>query len=438
MKIETVSSWGRVVRQEHRTAGVLDRYRPLPLPDGDATLLAYGNGRSYGDSCLNPGGILLKTNALDHMIRFDTENGLLTCEAGILLSEILRIMVPRGWFLPVTPGTRFITVGGAIANDVHGKNHHLKGTFGSHVKRLELLRSDGSRITCSRNENFEWFSATIGGLGLTGLITWVEFALLPVRNPWMAVQTLRFGNLDEFFSISSDSDTHFECTVAWIDCCAKGSDLGRGLFIRGNHAPMDVPPCAFRPKTLRMPFTPPISLVNAVSLRAFNMVYYHKQRDPIVHRIEHYEPFFYPLDGISDWNRIYGPRGFYQYQCVVPQNTGQDTMREVLRQIGKSGQGSFLAVLKYFGKETSPGMLSFPMKGLTLALDFPNTGKPVHQLFHRLDALVSEAKGRLYPAKDARMPGRMFREGYPRWERFSQFIDPRFSSGFWRRVMEDV
>lgn len=439
MNTPTITSWGRVVRGKHRWIRFKDRHEPFLPSEGNETFLPYGNGRSYGDSCLNPGNALMDTSGLDRFIRFDSETGSLACEAGILLSEILRIMVPRGWFLPVTPGTRFITVGGAIANDVHGKNHHQKGTFGAHVRQFELLRSDGSRFRCSRNENPDWFAATIGGLGLTGLITWAEFSLTPIPNPWMTVETLRFRNLDEFFSISTDSDTQCESTVAWIDCCATDAHLGRGLFIRGNHAPSGLPHDApYRSKRLTVPLTPPVSLVNTISLRVFNTAYYHQHHGSIVHRIQHYEPFFYPLDGIGRWNRIYGPAGFYQYQCVVPSAVGQEVMRQVLKEIGQSGLGSFLAVLKQFGDKRSPGMLSFPMPGLTLALDFPNTGEPVHRLFRRLDHLVSEAKGRLYPAKDARMPGWMFRKGYPQWERFCQFIDPRFSSGFWRRVMEDA
>jgi FAD/FMN-containing dehydrogenase len=432
-----IDSWGKTLRSEHTLIDIQTRQEPFSnVPKDLSSLLPFGNGRSYGDSCLNPGGALLKTGALNHFISFDPASGMLICEAGIHLCEILRIFVPRGWFLPVTPGTRHITVGGAVANDVHGKNHHRKGTFGAHIHRFELCRSDGSRHICSRDENRDWFLATVGGLGLTGVITWVEIALSPISGPWITGQALPFGDLEEFFSISSDSDNRFEYTVAWIDCCARGSNLGRGIFFRGDHRKEGVSLASHRSRTIAVPFSPPVSLINGLSLRAFNTAYYHRHRSP-ERSIRHYESFFYPLDGILKWNRIYGPRGFYQYQCVIPPESSKEAMREVLKQIGATGMGSFLGVLKNFGDHPPEGMLSFPMPGLTLALDFPNTGEKLHRLFQRLDALVLEAGGRLYPAKDARMTGTMFRRGYPEWQRFSEFIDPKFSSGFWRRVMAE-
>ena len=432
-------SWGRLPRPNKQDAVTLAwRDAQLALPvDATNTALPYGLGRSYGDSCLNDGHTLLLTRGLDRFISFDKISGLLTCEAGTSLGEILALIVPQGWFLPVTPGTKFVTVGGAVANDVHGKNHHCDGTFAHSLRRFELLRSDGSRLICSNIENVDLFLATIGGLGLTGLITWAEFQLRPVANAAITQEVIKFGNLEEFFALSSESERDYAYTVSWIDCLAQKSSLGRGLFIRGNHAAADIgsPPEASSRKS-RVPFDLPAGTINPWSVRAFNFAYYHKQRQPRVTSTVHYDPFFYPLDAVNEWNRIYGKPGFYQYQCVVPFSEGTAAIREILTEIAKAGLGSFLAVLKTFGSRPSLGMLSFARPGVTLALDFPNTGENVLRLFERLDAITLSARGSVYPAKDARMSGLSFKHFFPRWEEFSKYVDPRFSSSFWRRVME--
>jgi len=428
-------SWGRYPRASQIIVPLSDRHAALPVVSG--TLLPYGNGRSYGDSCLNDGGALLHGRHLDRFISFDAQTGVLECEAGVLFSEILDLVVPQGWFLPVTPGTKFVTVGGAIANDVHGKNHHKAGTFGRHVLAFELLRSDGSRRMCSPEQHAEWFAATVGGLGLTGMVTRATIQLRRVAGPWMSCEVHRFGGLDGFFQLSQASDRDFEYTVAWIDCASQGKALGRGIFTRANHAPAhpDSRPNAASSR-LRVPLTPPISLINPLSLRAFNTLYYHRQRDGVSHLTTHYEPHFYPLDGIGDWNRIYGPRGFMQYQCVVPPGASFACMEALVKTIAASGQGSFLAVLKQFGDIASPGTLSFPRPGTTLALDFPHRGADTLALLDRLDDIVAAAGGAVYPAKDARMPGKYFKQYFPAWESFSHYIDPKFSSSFWRRVTE--
>jgi FAD/FMN-containing dehydrogenase len=428
-------SWGRYPRTKQTLLTLSDRR--ASLPEATSSMLPYGNGRSYGDSCLNEGGYLLRARGLDRFIAFDPATGVLSCESGVLFSEILDLVVPQGWFLPVTPGTRFVTVGGAIANDVHGKNHHHAGSFGHHIHSFELLRSDGSRFTCSPEENGDWFAATIGGLGLTGVITHATIQLRRIAGPWMATETIKFDDLETFFALSAESGRDFEYTVAWIDCAARGKTLGRGLFSRANHAPAlpDRRPAAPK-RRLNMRVTPPVSLVNPLSLRAFNWAYYHRQRKQGLRATTHYEPFFYPLDGISQWNRMYGPRGFLQYQCVVPPERSLATIQHLIGCISQAGGGSFLAVLKQFGQVPSRGMLSFPRPGATLALDFPNTGPRTFQLLDQLDALVADAGGAVYPAKDARMAGRHFRQYFNCWKAFSYFIDPRFSSSFWRRVME--
>ena len=421
------TAWGRLGWPAARAElSFADRH--APLPQVDASLLAFGNGRSYGDVGLNPGGALLKMRGIDRFIAFDADTGELTCEAGVLLAEILDLVVPRGWFLAVTPGTRYVTVGGAIANDVHGKNHHAAGSFGDHVRSFELLRSDGSRLGCSRDENAGWFAATVGGLGLTGVITQATIRLRRISGTAMVVRNTRFTGLDEFFALNAAAEKTHEYAVAWIDCLAK---TPRGVLMAGDHADGDLPvPRGAK----RVPFAPPLSLINGLSLRAFNAAYFGKPW-PAETR-QHFLPYFYPLDAIHDWNRIYGKPGFYQYQCVVPPAAASAAIGEMLDTIAASGQGSFLAVLKNFGDRAAPGLLSFPMPGTTLALDFPNRGAATLTLFERLDAIVRAAGGRLYAAKDARMPGDFFRASYPRWQEFSPFADPKFSSGFWRRVME--
>lgn len=429
------TSWGRTARIAHQVFTPSSRHATLP-PTPPGGLLPRGNGRSYGDTCLNEGGALISSRRLDRFIAFDPATGMLRCESGVQLDEILRITVPQGWFPPVTPGTRFVTVGGAIANDVHGKNHHVHGTFGAHLRCFELLTSDGARRICSRSQEPELFAATIGGLGLTGLITWAEMSLRRIGNPWIDAQTLRFDNLDGFFELSARSDRDHEYTVAWIDCAGAGRRLGRGLFMRGNHAPAGSAGGRHRPRCLRLPFVPPVSVVNPLTLRAFNTLYYHRQPGRTTRRIQHYEAFFFPLDGIRDWNRMYGPRGFHQYQCVVPHTHGRAAIEEMLGRIAASGMGSFLAVLKICGDAISPGMLSFPMPGVSLALDFPNRGPRLLALFEQLDRTVMQSGGRLYPAKDGRMSATVFRAGFHRWREFASHVDPAFSSSFWRRVME--
>lgn len=392
--------------------------------------LALGNGRSYGDVCLNGSGPLWRMCGLDHFLAFNSETGRLHCEAGVTLQDINRLVLPRGWFLPVTPGTQFATIGGAVANDVHGKNHHRRGSLGRHVTTLQLLRTDGSVQICSPSENAGLFAATIGGLGLTGVIADVELQLLPVPSEWLDVENLAFDTLDDFFVLSADSEADWEYTVSWIDCLASG----RGIFSRANHTAQRMTPPTQR-SPARVPFTPPLSLINGLSLRAFNTLYFHLNKQRQGRGTQHYAPFFYPLDNILQWNRLYGPKGFYQYQSVVPPAAARDATRAMLQVIAASGLGSPLAVLKTFGNLPSPGLLSFPMEGTTLALDFPNGGTRTHRLFERLDAIVREAGGRIYPAKDARMPRDLFLSGYPRLDEFLRWRDPGIQSDMAKRLL---
>ena len=428
-------SWGRAMTTAQPTAAVRWRDLPLDLDSGKhfPTWLPHGKGRSYGDSCLNSEGALLLTPGLDRLIAFDPVGGTLRCEAGVTLSQILSFIVPRGFFLPVTPGTQWVTLGGAIANDVHGKNHPTAGTFGRWVTRLELLRSDGSRRECSPEKENAWFRATLGGLGLTGLITWAEIRLIPIASGWMDTETFRFDHFDEFVSLGSDSPEKYPYQVAWIDCSAKGASLGRGLYSRGSHAEASLQstrPCPV-PTYFNFPIEAPAGLINRFTTQLFNQAYFHRQHRKNRRARISYFSFFYPLDVIHNWNLVYGPRGFFQYQCVVPR---LEVARRILNEVERSNQVCALAVMKTFGDLVSPGLLSFPRKGITLAMDFPNHGASTLRSFDRLDAIVRESEGALYPAKDARMSAETFRASYPDWEAFVPFIDPRFSSDFWRRV----
>ena len=428
-----VGSWGRLSADPHHVVGLSDLHSVRDVvAQGPHPGVAHGMGRSYGDVCLNPGGTLWATTSLDHFIAFDSSTGRLVCEAGVLLKDIQRLFIPRGWILPVTPGTQLVTVGGAIANDVHGKNHHVVGSFGDHVQSLTMARTDGEIIQCGPDQRAEWFRATVGGIGLTGVITQAEIQLRPVRGPWLDTETIPFAGLDEFFRLADDSEAAWEHTVSWIDCLAPGR--GRGLFMRGNHTHTEHGP-APKARSFGVPVVPPVSMVNQLSLRPLNAAYYHLQRWKAGCSVAHHESFFYPLDHLHHWNRMYGPKGFFQYQSVVPRDVGQDAVQAMLREISRSRDGSFLAVLKTFGNRQPLGMLSFPQPGVTLALDFPNRGARIQKLFERLDAIVREARGRLYPAKDARMPRDLFEAGYPRLAEFMKYRDPGISSGFSRRLL---
>ena len=440
MPTDDLVSWGRVLRARHVVARPhwCDEL-PALINEGieaGRKLLSIGLRRSYGDSGLNPDGAIIDMCGLDRAIAFDPETRLLRAEAGISLDALLGMLVPRGFFLPVTPGTRFATLGGAVANDVHGKNHHYSGTIGRWVRRLGLLRSDGGSVELGPDEDTGVFAATIGGLGLTGLIAWVEIEVIPIAGTMMEVETIPFGTLDEFFPLADQSDGAFDYTVAWVDCLAAGDALGRGLFSRARHAttgPLALPKSHRGPS---LPFDLPGFALNGLTVKGFNELYYRNGRRKAGRAIVPYEPFFYPLDRIGGWNRMYGSRGLYQYQSVVPPDAARDATKAMLEAISAGGEGSFLAVLKAFGDRPSPGMLSFPRPGTTLALDFANRGASTLALMARLDAIVREAGGRLYPAKDGRIPAEMFRAGYPHWQAFARHVDPGFSSSFWRRVSQ--
>lgn len=389
--------------------------------------LVVGNGRSYGDVGLSSNGTVATLQAVNRVLAFDRKTGVLRCEAGATLGQLLNLVLPAGWCLPVLPGTQFVTVAGAIANDIHGKNHHHSGTFGRHIRSFSLQRSSGEVLLCSPDENYDWFQASIAGLGLTGIIVEVELQLVPVAGAWLETENIKFSCLEEFFELSRESDRDFEYSVAWIDCLSKAV---RGHFSRANHSSRDQP--TGPGSAFNIPFAPPLSPINQLTLRAFNGLYFHRQRAQRLRRVESLYSWFFPLDRVGQWNKLYGRKGFRQYQCVVT----PEVVPELLAVIRGSGQGSFLAVLKMFGDLESPGLLSFPRPGVTLALDFPWRDHLTLDLFKRLDELVASCDGALYPAKDAHMSGADFRRAYPAWEILEQYRDPAFKSLFWQRVME--
>ena len=426
-------SWGRYPALQADVVP-LSWATDFPLPHPPATkMLPVGAGRSYGDVCLLENGTLLRTRGLDRLLQFDPLTGVLRCEAGVTLAEILDFAVPRGFFLPVSPGTKYVTVGGAIANDIHGKNHHMAGTFGRHVVQLELIRSDGNRLICSPDRNSDWFAATVGGMGLTGLIAWAEVRLRPIVSRQLNYQGDKFVGIEEFVALSRAS-AHVEYTVAWIDCVASGSNFARGIFMQGQHSAVPSPLTASKQPWLTMPLDLPEIAMNRFSVGLFNTLYYNKQRSKQKTGLVDYEPFFYPLDSVLQWNRMYGKSGLLQFQCVLPWETDHHGVTQILKAITASGLASFLAVLKVFGDVPSPGLMSFPMPGITLALDFPIRHEVSFDLLDRLARITLEHGGRMYPAKDARMTARQFQTFYPQWQEFARYIDPAFSSAFWQRV----
>ncbi len=428
-----ILSWGRypkIAHQHVHKPAWNDQVADILRSSADGSLLPYGLGRSYGDSCLNPGRELIDCRRLNRVLGFDESTGMLRCESGVSFSDIIEVFLPKGWFLPVTPGTRFVTVGGAIANDVHGKNHHCAGSFGAHVRQIGLHRSNDGLVLCNHELNSDMLHATIGGLGLTGVIAWADIELKRVAGPWMDVESVPFDSLHSFLDLSRESNERFEYTVAWLDCFA-GKDL-RGIFFRGNHAAERGK--EFHPRRgPKLPFALPSRMLNRYSVKAFNAAYYRIHAAAKGTSVVPYNSFFYPLDSIRQWNLLYGRHGFLQYQCVIPE-ANIEAFEELLDRIKRSGMGSFLGVLKQFGSAPAAGMLSFPRPGLTIALDFAMRGERTLELMQSLDEIVLQSGGAIYPAKDARMSPALFRASFPHWRSFVPYIDPKMSSSFWRRV----
>lgn len=424
----TITPWGRLENYLHEALTLTD----IEGGDYPGEYLAIGNGRSYGDVGTNKYGAAVLMCGHDRFLDFDPKSGFLKVEAGVQLGEIQNLFYTRGWGLPVTPGTQFATVGGAVANDVHGKNHHSFGSFGNHVISLRLLRSDFGVISCSATEHPDLFFATIGGLGLTGVILDVTIALRALKSGWLSTINKPFHTLRDFFEMSADARRNYEYSVSWVDCTSPNTV--KGIIFNANHTNWrkDLP---VRTRLTNFPINPPFSLVNKISLKMFNKIYLNRNSRKRDAYYQTYQSYFYPLDAIGNWNRIYGRKGFYQYQSVVPMADAYFATKEMLRAISGAEQGSFLMVLKEFGSVEPLGLMSFPMPGITLAMDFPNKGSATLKLFERLDAIVKEAGGRLYPAKDARMARETFITGYPNFEHFMKQMDPKVSSTFIKRML---
>jgi len=399
----------------------------------NGSLLGFGNGRSYGDSCLNDLGALIDMRTHNRIVGFDPQTGLLEAQAGVLLSDVMAHCAPQGWFPAVVPGTQFVTIGGAIANDIHGKNHHRAGTFGCHVESFSLLRSDGEIRHCSASSNADLFAATIGGMGLTGLVLSATIRLMRVPSLSIEQQATPFRNLEAFFALAPEADRTSTYAVAWIDQLASGSRAGRGVMLAGNHAADGDFTTSQPGGSLRVPFQPPIGVLNRPFIKLFNVAYGWKQGRSARSTVG-YQSYFFPLDGVRDWNRLYGPRGLLQHQSVVPEDAAHEAVPALLQAGRDAGHASFLTVLKRFGARSSPGLLSLARPGYTLTLDFPDRGASTRKLFERLDAIAIDAGGAVNPYKDARMSAAVFERSFPNWRALEDLRDPAFLSDFWRRT----
>ncbi|HUM18118.1 MAG TPA: FAD-binding oxidoreductase [Candidatus Nitrosotalea sp.] len=439
--LEPVAGWGR----HPIVPGRVERPEHLALRAGVEPLVPRGLGRAYGDAAVPaaPGGHVLETTRADRIRDFDPVTGRLRCEAGLSLAEILRVFVPRGWFPPVTPGTKFVTVGACVACDVHGKNHHRDGSFGSFVDRIVLLTADGRLVECGPDRERELFLATVGGMGLTGLIVEVTLRLRRVETPWIVLETQGMGSLESMLEGLRLSAAHWPYTVGWIDCLAQGRDVGRGILMRGRHATQVEAGTrrVRRAPRLRVPFDAPEWLLNPLFMRWFNRLYAWSHGRTLRRRIVSYDAFFYPLDAVSQWNRLYGRRGFLQYQCVVPHAAGPAPVTALLERLAAAGAASFLAVIKDCGP-ASDAYLSFPLEGITLALDLPYRGAVTEALLHDMNAIVIDHGGRVYLAKDAVTRAGDFARMMPRlpeWRAVRDRWDPgrRFRSALSVRLFGD-
>lgn len=428
-----LSGWGRYPKIDSSPLNFSNTKQLREVTKNHETVIAYGNGRSYGDSALAE--VHAPMQCINAILSFDTNTGLLTCEAGVLLSDIVKKFLPQGWFLKVTPGTKLITVGGAIASDVHGKNHHIEGCFSQCIKEFDLLLTDGSIITCSPHENSDWFYASCGGMGLTGIIVRTSFYLKKVNSQWINQTTIKTKNLEDTFK-AFETHANSPYSVAWIDCLAKGPSLGRSLLMLGefsNDGDLDYTPKA----KINLPFNLPSWALNQFSVKLFNSLYYQRVRAPISKQKVGIDKFFYPLDAIENWNRVYGSNGFIQFQFILPKANSSKGLTEILERISGAAMGSFLAVLKLYGP-SNKNWLSFPIEGYSLALDFKMQPKLL-PFIDALSQLVAQYDGRVYLAKDALIKKDTFELGYPNIDQFRRFrhkhaLNKHFSSLQSRRL----
>ncbi|MBW8686903.1 FAD-binding oxidoreductase [Chitinophaga rhizophila] len=403
-----------------------------------SSVIARGNGRCYGDASLAKHSV--STLKYDKVLAFDTTNGVFECQSGITLDQILDIIVPKGWFLPVTPGTKFITIGGAVASDVHGKNHHVDGSFSRHIIEMDVITGNKETITCSAEKEPDLFWATCGGMGLTGIITRVKFGLKKIGTAYIRQKQIKAKNLEDLIRLFEEYSA-YTYSMAWIDCLQKGDAFGRGILIVGEHATPEelneqqrkAPLELGQKRKLSMPFNLPSFTLNTLTVKAFNWLYYLKNTKREINNVIPYEPFFYPLDAILHWNRGYGKAGFVQYQFVLPLEK-KEGLVAILKRISDAGLGSFLAVLKVFGKQND--LISFPMEGYTLALDFP-VRKGLFEFLDQLDEIVLQYGGRLYLTKDARMKQEVFWQSYPNAQKFADIIKTYNGDKLFRSVQSD-
>ena len=439
--VQRLSGWGRFPVELCRLYKPRDETEmaSLLVTRRDHSYIARGLGRSYGDAALNRDAATISARGLNRIFSLDSASGLLDCEAGASLDEIIRCALPRGFFLPVTPGTRFVTVGGAIAVDVHGKNHHRAGSFSNFVADLELLTAAGDRISCSPERAPEIFWASVGGMGLTGLIMRARIRLRPIESAYVSVRFEKANSLAEALEILDKGDRQYEYSVAWVDCIARGERLGRSVVMLARHegqVPVRNPLALPARRAVDIPFALPVTPLRPWTVQAFNALYF-ASKPAASERLVDLDRFFYPLDSVSNWNRLYGRRGFVQYQVVVPHSDASGVLLSILRRIRDSGRAAFLGVLKRFGG-ASRGMLSFPMPGATLALDI-SMDRNLPAFLRELDALTLDHGGRIYLAKDATLSAENFARGYPRLDEFravKRKLDPGgvISSSLARRL----
>jgi FAD/FMN-containing dehydrogenase len=427
-------SFGRTVLPTKRVIGGREAVEILKRGAGNGLQLPVGNGRSYGDTCQNTAGAVIDMREFRRFCTFDPDTGTIEAEAGVLLSSIIKAYAPRGYFLPVVPGTRWVTLGGAIANDIHGKNHHRRGSFGCHVERLTLLRTDGEVFECSRAKNAKLFAATIGGMGLTGIILRAAIRLMPAGAVDVEERVTGFDRLERYFEIADAADAANEYAVAWIDQLATGPQRGRGVLLTANHLNGEPPQTAESRPRLSVPFQPPFTVLSKPGIRAFNMAYRWSQLCKRGPRRTRWDSFFFPLDAVGEWNRLYGPRGLYQHQSVLPVAVAEKAVGKLIDTSQQFGQASFLTVLKRFGDKRSPAILSFARQGYTLTLDFPNRGSSTLAMLDALDRVVMDAGGAVNPYKDARMSPDVFAASFPQWEELEAMRDPGIMSDFWART----
>jgi len=433
-----IANWGNYPAMESDEKSFVFDSQLQELIRENEGFIPRGNGRCYGDASL--GNKTISTLKYDKILSFDTQNGIFDCQSGITLDNVLEVIVPKGWFLPVTPGTKFITIGGAVGSDVHGKNHHVDGSFSNHIIEMNLILANGETIACSPEMNGDLFEATCGGMGLTGMITRVKFRLKKIESSYIKQKQIKAENLEEVIRLF-DEYKHYTYSVAWIDCLKKGNHFGRSILILGEHAtlndlnekqkqaPLQLP----KKKQITFPFNLPSWVLNSFTVKAFNFLYYSKNTKKELNNVVSYEPFFYPLDAILHWNRGYGKKGFVQYQFVLPLEAKQGLI-EILHRISDKGLGSFLAVLKVFGDQQS--IISFPKEGYTLALDFP-VREGLFEFLDELDQVVLKYGGRLYMSKDARMKPEVLVAGYPELNQFKEIVKKYNPAGKIRSIQSD-